>query len=100
MEAGNVYIIGVDTDWTISSPEYRSITFTSVRKNMDVAVYESIEEVVNGTFAGGLFVGTLENNGVGLAPFHDLAGMVSAELQAELDTLEQEIIAGNIQVMP
>jgi basic membrane protein A and related proteins len=100
MEAGNVYIIGVDTDWTISSPEYRSITFTSVRKNMDVAVYESIEEVVNGTFAGGLFVGTLENNGVGLAPFHDLAGMVSAELQAELDVIEQEIIAGNIQVMP
>jgi basic membrane protein A and related proteins len=100
MEAGNVYIIGVDTDWTVSSPEYRSITFTSVMKNMDVAVYESIEEVVNGTFAGGLFVGTLENDGVGLAPFHDLAGMVSAELQAELDTIQQEIIAGNIQVMP
>jgi basic membrane protein A and related proteins len=100
MEAGNVYIIGVDTDWTISSPEYRSITFTSVRKNMDVAVYNSIEQVVNGTFAGGLFVGTLENDGVGLAPFHDLAGMVSAELQGELDALEQEIIAGNIQVMP
>jgi basic membrane protein A and related proteins len=100
MEAGNVYIIGVDTDWTVSSPEYRSITFTSVMKNMDVAVYESIEEVVNGTFTGGLFVGTLENDGVGLAPFHDLAGMVSAELQAELDAIEQEIIAGNIQVMP
>ena len=99
-EAGNVYIIGVDTDWTISSPEYTPIVFTSVLKNMDVAVFEAIEEVVDGTFAGGLFVGTLENDGVGLAPFHELEGMVSAELQTELDELQQEIIAGNIQVMP
>jgi basic membrane protein A and related proteins len=99
-EAGNVYIVGVDTDWTVSSPEYASITFTSVMKNMDVAVFEAIEEVVNGTFEGGVFVGTLENGGVGLAPFHELEGMVSAELQADLDEIEQEIIAGNIQVMP
>jgi basic membrane protein A and related proteins len=100
MEAGNVYIIGVDTDWTISSPEYKAITFTSVMKKMEVAVYESIEEVVDGTFAGGLFVGTLENGGVGIAPFYDLASMVSADLPAELEAIQQGIIAGTIQVMP
>lgn len=100
MEAGNVYIIGVDTDWTISSPEYKAITFTSVMKKMEVAVFEATKAVVDGTFKGGLFVGTLENSGVGIAPFHDLASMVSAELQAELDTIQQEIVAGNIQVKP
>jgi basic membrane protein A and related proteins len=99
-EAGDVYIIGVDTDWTISAPEYADITFTSVKKNMDVAVYEAIEEVVNGTFSGGTFMGTLENDGVGLAPFYDLESMVPAELQDELDALVPEIIAGNIQVAP
>jgi basic membrane protein A len=100
MEAGNVYIIGVDTDWTISAPEYKAITFTSVMKKMEVAVYESIKMTVDGTFAGGLFTGTLKNSGVGLAPFYDLSSLVPAELQAELDTISQGIIAGNIQVKP
>ena len=99
-EAGDVYIIGVDTDWTISAPEYSAITFTSVVKNMDVAVYEAVEEVVNGTFAGGLFMGTLENGGVGIAPFYDLETMVPDDLQAELEDLERQIIAGDIQVSP
>lgn len=99
-EHGNVYIVGVDTDWTISSPEYTAITLTSVMKNMDVAVFEAIEEVVDGTFQGGVFVGTLENNGVGLAPFHDLANMVPSEVQSELDQIRAGIIAGDIQVMP
>jgi basic membrane protein A and related proteins len=99
-EAGDVYIIGVDTDWTISAPEYADITFTSVKKNMDVAVYEAIEEVVDGTFSGGTFMGTLENDGVEIAPFYDLESLVPAELQAELDALVREIIAGNIQVSP
>jgi basic membrane protein A and related proteins len=99
-EAGNVYIIGVDTDWTISAPEYAAITFTSVKKNMDVAVFEAIEEVVDGTFSGGTFMGTLENDGVEIAPFYDLERLVPAGLQDELDALVPEIIAGNIQVSP
>lgn len=99
-ERGNAYIIGVDTDWTISSPEYTDITLTSVMKNMDVAVFEAIEGTVNGTFQGGLFVGTLENNGVGLAPFHQLDSMVTSELKAELEEIQAGIIAGEIQALP
>lgn len=99
-ERGNVYIVGVDTDWTVSSPEYTDIILTSVLKNMDVAVFEAIEDVVQGTFQGGLFVGTLTNNGVGIAPFHALEGMVPAELSAEVEEIRQSIIAGEIQVMP
>jgi basic membrane protein A and related proteins len=65
-----------------------------------VAVFEAVEEVVDGTFQGGLFVGTLENDGVGLASFNELESMLPEGLQAELDELREEIIAGNIQVMP
>jgi basic membrane protein A and related proteins len=99
-EHGNVYIIGVDTDWTVSSPEYTNVTLTSVLKNMDVAVYEAIEMVVNGNFQGGVFVGTLENDGVGLAPFHQLSNLVSAELQAELNEIRQALIAGQLRATP
>lgn len=97
---GGVYIIGVDTDWTVSSPEYTDILLTSVLKNMDVAVFEAIEATIDGTFQGGLFVGTLANNGVGIAPYHALDGMVPSDLRSELEEIHQGIIAGEIQVMP
>lgn len=99
-ESDNVYIVGVDTDWTVSSPEYADITLTSVLKNMDVAVFEAIEFVVEGTFQGGLFVGTLENDGVGLAPYHELESMVPADLQTEVDEIRQAIIAGELSASP
>jgi basic membrane protein A and related proteins len=99
-ESGNVYIIGVDTDWTVSSPEYTNVMLTSVLKNMDVAVYEAIEMVVNNQFVGGVFVGTLENDGVGIAPFHQLANMVPAELENELEEIRQALIAGQLSARP
>jgi basic membrane protein A len=43
-------------------------------------------------------VGTLENGGVALAPFHDLASAVPSELSAEIDALKAEIVAGTITV--
>jgi basic membrane protein A len=100
MERGNAYIIGVDVDWTVSAPEYTSITLTSVQKNMDVAVFNAAKQVQDGTFTGGLFVGTLENNGVGLAPFHELDNLVSADLKAELEQVRAGIIAGDIPTSP
>ena len=41
--AGDAWIIGVDTDWTVSAPEYAEVVLTSVLKNMDVAIYDTIE---------------------------------------------------------
>ena len=55
---------------------------------------------MDGTFAGGVTVGTLENGGVGLAPFHDLDSMVSADLKAELEQVQADIIAGTIKATP
>jgi basic membrane protein A len=98
LERGNAYIIGVDSDWYLTAPDYASIELTSVMKNMDVTTFNAIQAVVDGTFAGGLVVGTLANGGVGLAPYHDLATLVSAELQAEIDAISQGIVDGTISV--
>ncbi len=92
-ERGNAWIIGVDTDWTVSAPEYASIVLTSVMKNMDVAVFTQVKAVVDGTFAGGDYLGTLQNGGVGIAgSFPDL--------QTALDEATAGIIAGTIQTSP
>ena len=56
--------------------------------------------VLDGSFEGGLYVGTLENGGVGLAPFHDLDSVVSDDVKADLEAISAAIIAGDLQVAP
>ena len=99
-ERGGVYIIGVDSDWTQTSPEFTDIILTSVLKKMDVTTMKAIEAAMEGTFAGGLVVGSLENTGVDLAPFHELDSMVSSDLKAELETIKEGIISGSIKTSP
>ena len=99
-ERGGGYIVGVDTDWTVTAPDYAAITLTSVLKNMDITTLNAIKSVIDGTFAGGVTVGTLENGGVGLAEFHGLDSMVSAELKAELEQVRADIIAGTVKATP
>ena len=96
VERGSGYLIGVDSDWYLTSPEYASITLTSVMKMMDSTTKQVIKSVIDGTFTGGNVVGTLANNGVQIAPFHDLDSLVSAELKAEVEQLKADIIAGKI----
>ncbi len=89
-------MIGVDTDWYVSAPEYKEVYLTSVLKNMDIAVFEAIKMVVEGKFHGGVFVGTLANNGVGIAPFHEFEDKVPDDLKAELEQVREGIINGEI----
>jgi basic membrane protein A len=88
--------IWVDTDGCISASEFCSLFLTSVMKNMDVAVFEAIKQVVEGTFEGGVFVGTLANNGVGIAPYHEFEDDVPQELKDRIEELRQGIIDGSV----
>jgi len=97
---GNAYIIGVDYDWFVSAPEYADIIFTSVMKFMDVTTLNAIKAAKDGTFKGGSIVGNLANGGVGIAPFHNFDGQVSAELKAELEGLKAGVLSGEIQMNP
>jgi basic membrane protein A len=86
-------VIGVDADWYNTAPDYQNIELTSVVKNMDVAVLNTITNVVTLNAVGNLYMGTLENGGVGLSPYHDLETMVPAELAAAVEQLKADIIA-------
>jgi len=100
MEAGNRYLIGVDTDWAVFFPEYSQVALTSVRKRYDLAVVESVRLVVEGNFTGGIQVGTLENGGVDLAPFHNLGSVLPETLRQELEQVRQDILTGAVQTLP
>jgi len=91
-------LIGVDTDWYISAPEFKETYLTSILKNMHVAVFDACKAVADGTFAGGVYVGTLKNDGVGIASYHEYADDVPAALDSELEQIKADLIAGTITV--
>ncbi|MCW5875726.1 MAG: BMP family ABC transporter substrate-binding protein [Anaerolineales bacterium] len=88
-ERGNAWLIGVDSDWTQTAPEYAGIILNSVLKNMNQTVFQHIESALGGSSPGPLMVGTLENDGVGVATSF-------ANMQALIDG----IVAGDIQTAP
>jgi len=97
-DGGDAKLIWVDSDGCVSVPGACDLFLTSVQKKMDVAVFETIETAVNGDFEGGLYSGTLENEGVDIAPFNEFEDEVPPELAAELDELRQQIIDGDLEV--
>lgn len=99
LDSGTASIIWVDSDgYDTLSPDFRPVLLTSVLKNTGSAVVEIVKTSIDDTFDNAPFIGTLENGGVGIAPFHDLAPRVSAELSAEIDQLRSDIVAGTIVV--
>lgn len=98
-DRGEGRLIWVDTDG-FESTSFGSIMFTSIQKQMDVAVFDAIQAVIDGTFEGGNYFGTLENDGVALAPFHDFDDEVPQEVKDELESIRQAIIAGELEVAP
>jgi basic membrane protein A and related proteins len=98
--AGEVLLIGVDTDQFFSTPEYSDLWLTSVLKNYRRMVYVAMGDVVDGDFKGGVLEGTVANGGVRLAPFHALEARVPVSVQAELDEIKRGIADGSISVDP
>jgi basic membrane protein A and related proteins len=97
---GDKKMIWVDTDGCESAQQYCSLFLTSIEKHMDVAVETAIKSAVNNQFKGGTYVGTLQNDGVGIAPFHDFDSQVPQKLKDDLNTIKQGIVSGQISVKP
>ncbi|MEV1129924.1 BMP family ABC transporter substrate-binding protein [Agromyces sp. NPDC049794] len=99
LERGGVSVIWVDSDGYESlAEEFRPVLLTSVLKNTQDAMVEIVGAVLDDSFTNDPYVGTLENGGVEIAPYHDLSPLVSAELDAEIEELRQRIISGELVV--
>jgi basic membrane protein A and related proteins len=100
-DAGATLMIGVDFDQFFRAPQFADLWLTSVRKRYDIAVENVVRLVVDGTFeGGGTYQGDVGNGSVDLAPFHDLADRVPADLVNRLAELRVGIADGSISVDP
>jgi basic membrane protein A len=91
-------LIWVDSDGYLTAPDYKSVILSSVQKTMANAVETVLKDDKDGKFDATPYVGTLDNGGVALAPFHDLDSAVPADLKSELDQLKKDIISGTVKV--
>ena len=93
-----ITMIGVDADVYESDPSVKDLLLTSVEKGIKPSTEAVIAAASKGDFDSSPYVGTLKNDGVGLAPFHDYASKVDSGLSSELDTIKKGIIDGSITV--
>jgi basic membrane protein A len=97
---GKVSIIWVDQDGCKSAAQYCNVFLTTVVKNVTDAVQKAVV-----TGAGGQplsptpgYLGTLENNGVSIAPYNQFDSKVDAGLKSEVEQLKADIISGKVKV--
>ncbi|NLG34422.1 MAG: BMP family ABC transporter substrate-binding protein [Lentisphaerae bacterium] len=95
-EAGK-WAIGVDTDQYYTLINEQDILLTSCLKRMDRAVKKTVTAVLENQFWGGSrYVGTLDNHGVGLAPFHAFEDEIPGRLKKELNDIQRRLIDGTL----
>jgi basic membrane protein A len=96
----DIAMLGVDADVFETDPNTQDVILTSVMKNMKISTYEAMLSAANDgdNFDFSPYIGTLENEGVGLAPFHNFEDKVNPDLQGKLDEIKQGIIDGSIPV--
>jgi len=97
---GDKHMVWVDTDGCESAQQYCSLFLTSIEKHMDVAVQTAIKSAVDNQFKGGTYVGTLQTDGVGIAPYHDFDSQVPQKLKDDVNAIKQGIVSGSISVKP
>lgn len=94
----NLPAIGADVDQYNTDPEAQSVLITSAMKNVDVAVYNYLRTVADGSVQAGISTGTLQNGGVGLAPFHNWDSQIPADLKAQIQKASDGIKNGSIKI--
>ncbi|MDO4413219.1 BMP family protein [Cutibacterium sp.] len=95
---GKANAIWVDGDGCETQPSYCSNIITSVYKGMDVAVFDAIKAAKDGSFDNKPYIGSLEDGGTGLSPFHEFDSKVPAEVKEELNTIKADIASGKIEI--
>lgn len=95
---GKANAIWVDGDGCKTQPAYCSNIITSVFKGMDVAVFDAVKAAKDGKFDNKPYVGSLEDGGTGLSPFHEFDSKIPADVKNELKAIKDDINSGKITI--
>lgn len=91
-EAG-VWGIGVDVDQYYTYPDVAMSLLTSAVKQIDEMVYDAVIAFSNNSLQAGIFLGTVANDGVGVAPYHSQANNIPDACRAAVDSARESLPA-------
>lgn len=91
----NCYAIGCDSD-----QDYivEGRVLASTIKHVDVAAYDFIKSVVDGTFTSGDHIYNIANGGIDLSPMTYTADIVPQEVKDTLEDIKEKIVSGEIVI--
>ncbi|WP_320047136.1 BMP family ABC transporter substrate-binding protein [uncultured Ilyobacter sp.] len=92
-EAG-VYAIGVDSNQDNVAP---GTVLTSMIKNVDVAVYDTVKQVLDNDFKAGINRFGVAEGGVGTSDFANTKDVIGEEKLNKLSEIKEKIINGEIK---
>jgi basic membrane protein A and related proteins len=90
------FCVGVDVDQYVSYPDVASCLITSAEKHLDLAVKQAITDLTKGTLKGGVVTFDITNGGIGLAPYHDNASKIPADVQTKIADIQSKLKSGAI----
>jgi basic membrane protein A len=90
------FCVGVDVDQYISYPDVDSCLLTSAEKHLDLAVKQAVTDLTKGTLKGGIASFNIQNDGIGLAPYHDNDSKISADIKAKITDITAKLKSGAI----
>lgn len=95
----NIYGIGVDVDQVETLPNLSGCIVTSAEKKLKDTVQAVTESVAAGNFQAGTVTYNAASNppAIGLAPYHDLADLITPEIQAKLDDAMAKMASGELK---
>ncbi|MGL3151113.1 BMP family lipoprotein [Microbacterium sp. A82] len=94
----DIALIGADADLFVTDPSTEDFVLTSILKDMKLSVYEATMSSANDEFDSEAYIGTLENDGVGIAELHNFEDKVDPALWTAVQDLQQQIIDGDVTV--
>jgi basic membrane protein A len=87
--------IGVDSNQNWVKPGF---ILTSMIKRVDVAVFNSVKDIIEGRFKGGIHEFGMDTDGIGYALDDYNRNLISQQVLDEVERAKQDIIAGRIKV--
>lgn len=90
-----VFAIGVDSNQDAVEP---GTVLTSMLKNVDVGVFDTIKALTKGEFVPGLVVYGAKEDGVGVTNFEFTKEIIGAEKLAKFEEIKAKLMAGEIKV--
>ncbi|MCK5223372.1 BMP family ABC transporter substrate-binding protein, partial [Candidatus Calescamantes bacterium] len=87
---------GVDSNQNYMAPGW---VLTSMVKNVDEAVYSSIEDIIKGQFTSGLHNLGLKEKGVNYALDEYNKELLDSSILKKIEDIRSKIISGEIQIV-